>query len=106
MTALEPHRGRFDGLRAYAVFIKVHTHAVFVEKYLHSRRALRDITGRPTKPENVPIAVNSNGVVHTDSRSTSRGDILMWTPRRHWMKLRETAAGSKASEDIYNKIGF
>jgi hypothetical protein len=105
-AAQEPHRGHLDGLLASVRLLKVHTHAIFAEKYTHNRRALRDITRRPTRPACVRIAVISTGDVRTDSRSISRGDTLMSTLMQHWMKLQGTTAGPQSSENIYINDGL
>src|ERR1700747_3125826 len=74
------HRGLLDDHLAYVGFAIAHTYAVFAaEGHIYSRRAFCDITGRYTTPGHVVVAVYSNGVASTCTRSTLRRSILRLT---------------------------
>ena len=82
------HRGLLDDLG----LVMAHTFAMFATNPMHNDRALGDIAERNTMPGRVIIALHSNSVAPTCTRSTLRRSILMSTSTPNWTRLRVPVA--------------
>jgi len=86
------HHGLLDDQLAHVGLVMAHTCAMFATNPTHNDRALGDIAERHTTPGRVIIAIHSNGVAPTCTRSIFRRSTLMSTSTPPWTRLRVPVA--------------